>query len=227
MKKWICIAIAMVWGLPQYGQAQFLSVDNLAIHAGVEYPVIYVNSIDDGGAVHPNDVAGGNRSNFTVRPHASISYSFPVTDYLQLAVYSGYSQLGGNSKIARDIRQKITLHAFSIGMKGLYNYRSFRVGPVFGWNKLTAGHYFVENKSDGQWNTAVDNDYIETYLAEGTFSLGVTLQRRLSSHLLVSFESLYSLNDVFINEYRWPEAINIGDIQWYPSHYRLSVGYSF
>lgn len=84
MKKWIYLAIAVVWGLPQYSQAQFFSVDNLAIHAGVEYPVIYDKRIN-------SPYEAGDNERFILRPHARISYQVLCTDYFQVSVYTGYS----------------------------------------------------------------------------------------------------------------------------------------
>ncbi len=221
MKKWICIAIAVVWGLPQYGHAQFLSIDNLAIHAGIEYPVIYDKRIN-------SPYESGENERFIVRPHARISYQFIGTDYFQVSVYTGYSQLGGRMQ-AENSRTTIKMHTLSLGLKTLYKSPVLHLGPVFSWNNLRYAnyHYEYKNRTTEGWLTSANNNGIENYLAKNAFELGLILQRQLGSHFLVSFEGLYGVNDVYKNEELHGEAINVGDIQWYPIHYRLSVGYSF
>ncbi len=226
MKRLLFGTFLLFLFLPQSGLTQRLSVYNLGVHAGVEYPKLYWNYHEESNPYN------GTRDDFTIRPHAQITYDLSLTEHFKPRIFTGYSRLGFREAFAIDDvlgdkgRQHVRMNTISVGIKALFDTSVLKFGPVFSWYKILDAEWEYQIKqSTGQWNTSFVDENYDRFLADHAYEAGFSIQRFIGPNFVVSFEGLYTLNDIFIHEDKLPGGL-LSQYTWFPQHYRLTLGYA-
>ena len=214
---------------PKVATTQVLSTDNLSIYAGAEYSYMVITP---------------ERRNFNainIQPHLQISYSLFNWKKMEFLIYSGYSQLGGKEKytVHRDLysasyRETISIESISFGVKGLWEYNSFKIGTLVDVSRLFQLKYtkFVQDKRNniGNDRNTYTSENMSDFYAESVsnynFNAGLSLQYDTRLPILIGVEGRFGLKDIF-DEKKLPTDVLLPNIKWHLNSIRLMLGYAF